>query len=245
MPWTAAAIVGGALIGGAASKSASKTQAASADRAGQLAHEQYLQTREDQMPWLEAGEGSLDIMSPGIQPGHEFNRSFTLKDFVRDPGYQFRMGEGIRGIEGTAASRGGLLSGATLRRLTRYNQDYASGEFQNSYNRYNTDLTGRFNRLASVAGVGQTANAALATAGNQYVDNASSALYGGANARASGYVGGANALGGGMQQLGNWYQQRQMNDQPLWYNSGGMGGSQTRQPVSDAITLSDGTIFQP
>jgi len=241
MPWTAAAIVGGALIGGAASNKAAKTQAGAADRASELANDQYQQTREDQMPWHDAGRGALDLITPGIQAGGEFNRSFTIDDFTKDPGYQFRMDEGMKGLQGSAAARGGLLSGGTLKALTKYGQNYASGEYQNAYNRYNTDLTNRFNRLSSVAGIGQTANNALASAGNTNTEQQIGAQYGGANSRASGYVGMANALSGGAQSLGNWYQQQQMNQQPLWYNNGST--SSTRGPVSDSITLSDGTVF--
>src|SRR6478609_5476243 len=98
MPWTAAAIVGGALIGGAASNKAAKTQAGAADRASELANDQYQQTREDQMPWHDAGRGALDLITPGIQAGGEFNRSFTIDDFTKDPGYQFRMDEGMKGL---------------------------------------------------------------------------------------------------------------------------------------------------
>jgi hypothetical protein len=241
MSWVATAVVGGAVIGGIASNKAAKTQAGAADRATDIANEQYYQTREDQMPWQDAGRGALDLITPGIQKGGEFNRNFTLADFTADPGYQFRMDEGMKGLQGSAAARGGLLSGGTLKALTKYGQNYASGEYQNAYNRYNTDLTGRFNRLATVAGVGQTANTALANAGNANTEQQIGAQYGGANARASGYVGMANALSGGAQQLGNWYQQQQLNQQPLWYNNGSTSSS--RGPVSDSITLSDGTVF--
>lgn len=243
MPWTAAAIVGGALIGGAASKKASDTQADAANRATDISNEQYWQTREDQLPWRDAGRGALDLITPGIQTGGEFNRNFTLADFTKDPGYQFRMDEGMRGLQGSAAARGGLLSGGTLKALTRYGQNYASGEYQNAYNRYNTDITNRFNRLATVAGIGQTANNAIASAGNANTESQIGATYGGANARASGYVGMANALSGGATSLGNWYQQQQMNQQPLWYNNG--TASTSRGAVSDSIVLSDGTVFQP
>lgn len=240
MPWTAAAIVGGAVIGGMASSDAASTQADAADRATASSEAQYQQTRADQTPWRDAGKGALDQINPGIQAGGEFNRNFSLSDFVKDPGYQFRMDEGMKGIQGSAAARGGLLSGGTLKSLSRYGQDYASGEYQNAYNRYNTDLTNRFNRLSSVAGIGQTANNALAMAGNQNTSNQINATYGGANARASGYVGMGNAASGALNSLGNWYQQRQYN-QPQWYSNG--SNSSQRGPVNDSVQLSDGTTF--
>ena len=51
------------------------------------------------------------------------------------PGYQFRLAEGLKGIERGAAAKGTLLTGGTLKALTRYGQDYASNEYQNRYNR--------------------------------------------------------------------------------------------------------------
>lgn len=46
-------------------------------------------------------------------------------------GYQFRMGQGISAIEQSAATRGLLSSGATVKGLTEYGQGLASSEFQN------------------------------------------------------------------------------------------------------------------
>lgn len=231
MPWAAAAAVAGAAITAYGANSAADTQADASRDASAVSQRQYDQTRADQTPWRDAGKGALDLITPGIQPGGDFNRSFTLGDFTKDPGYQFRMDEGMKGLQGSAAARGGLLSGGTLKSLSRYGQDYASGEYQNAYNRYNTDLTNRFNRLSSVAGIGQTANNALATAGNQNVNNQTSAINGGANARASGYVGTANAVSGAASTLGNWYQQRQLmgnsstpdTNNAAWTNFGGSG----------------------
>lgn len=56
--------------------------------------------------------------------------------FQKDPGYDFRMQEGQNAIESSAAARGGQLSGATLKALAKYGQDYASNEYQNAYGRY-------------------------------------------------------------------------------------------------------------
>lgn len=88
--------------------------------------------------------------------------------FEADPGYAFRQSEGMKGLTNSAAARGGLLSGAALKAASQYNQNFASNEFGNAYGRYQADQTGKFNRdqtnqtntynrLASIAGVGQTA----------------------------------------------------------------------------------------
>jgi hypothetical protein len=108
-----------------------------------------------------------------------------------DPGYQFRMDEGTRGVESTAAAKGGVLSGGTQKALERYRQGYASNEFQNVWN-----------RLAGIAGVGQQAANQTGALGANYANNASDTMTQAANARASGYVGGANAWSGAVGNIG-------------------------------------------
>jgi hypothetical protein len=208
MSGIATAIVGSAVVGGiVASNSASKAANAQKD-AAQLASntelEQYRQNREDMQPWREAGQGALKQMTEGTAAGGDFNRDFTLSDFTQDPGYQFRMDQGTRALESSAAARGGALGGGALKGLARYGQDYASGEYQNAYNRFNNDRTQRFNRLASLAGVGQTATRDVAQQGAQVASNVGNNIIGAGNAQASSYVGQGNAISGAAQTLGNF-----------------------------------------
>lgn len=173
--------------------------------------------------------GSLLQQSPAF-------KQFTNADFVKDPGYDFRLQQGLNGLESTAASRGGLLSGAALKAANKYNQDYASNEFQNAYSRFNTDQTNnynrfqtdqtnQYNRLASLAGVGQTSNSQLAPVGENYANQTSSALTAAGNAQASGYNGRANAIGSGLGSLastaGNYLQNQAPNNSPYSDWAGG------------------------
>lgn len=147
-------------------------------------------------------------------PIGDFNRDFTIADFEKDPGYQFRMDEGRNALEGSAAAGGGLFSGATGKRLERYGQDYASGEYSNAYNRFNNDRTTRFNRLASIAGVGQSATNTGIASGVNTTNNVSDTIIGQANAAAAGRVGSANAINQGVQTLGNYYLNRRYGTAP-------------------------------
>lgn len=133
-------------------------------------------------------------------------RPFSMSDYEEDPGYQFRRDEGLRGLEGSAAGRGGLLSGATLKALNKYNSDLASQEYGNAYNRYNADIDRRFNRLSSLAGIGQTATRDVASMGSQTAQNVAQNQIGAGNARASGYVGQANAITGAINNGVTSYQ---------------------------------------
>lgn len=217
----AAAIIGSAVVGGVvASSSAGKAadaQKDAANQANQTELAQYNQNREDAAPWREAGQTALGQMSAGTVEGGDFNRDFTLADFTHDPGYDFRMRQGQQSLDRSAAARGGALSGAAIKGSMRYGQDYASGEYQNAYNRFNNDRTQRFNRLASLAGVGQTATRDVAQQGSQVASNMANNMVGAGNAQASSYVAQGNAISGAAQSLGNFaMQQHYMSQTPAY-----------------------------
>lgn len=146
----------------------------------------------------------------GFAPGDfgSLSREFGTGDFEADPGYAFRLSEGFKALERSAAARGTVLSGGTLRELARYNQGFASNEFQNVFNRFQTERARRFNQLASIAGLGQTTAAQLGQFGAQSAGNIGQLLVGGqtaaAAARASGYQNWANAIQGAAQAPLNW-----------------------------------------
>ena len=95
----------------------------------------------------------------------------------------------MRGVENSAASKGILQSGGTLKGIMRYGQGVAAEDFND-----------QFNRTASVAAGGQQVNTTLGALGAQAAGNIGNAYMGAGNARASGYMGQANAWG---QALGN------------------------------------------
>jgi hypothetical protein len=127
-----------------------------------------------------------------------------------DPGYQFRLKEGMQGLERSAAARGGLLSGGTLKGIQRYGQDMASQEYTNAFNRYQAERTGTLNPFQAMAGQGQSTANTLTNLGSNYANQAGEAYMGAGNARASGYVGQANAIGGAIGNISNQYYQNQL-----------------------------------
>jgi hypothetical protein len=205
----AGAMVVGSLVSSSASKSAAKTQAASADQAAQLQQQQYEQTREDQMPFLEAGVSALNKLAPLAENYQKFGQA----QFEQDPGYAFRLSEGQKALDRSAAARGGLISGSALKAAQRYGQEMGSQEYTNAFNRYQTERSAQLNPLQSLAGVGQTTAAQLGQAGQNMATGAGAAYMGAGNARASGYVGAANAVTGGLQSYLNYNQQQQQNQQ--------------------------------
>ena len=220
MSWGAVIAGGAALVGGAmsssASKKAAKSQAASADAASQIQQENFEQTREDLMPYKQAGDTSLSQLMGQMGADGYFNQTYKGDEFKfqADPSYAFRQQQGQDAIQSSAAAQGGLLSGATLKALTQYNSNLASQEYGNAFNRwqstdnnnyerFNADQTNRYNRLSNLVGIGQNAAAQVGNAGAQTAQAIANNTMAGANALAAGQIGSANAWTNGAQQLGS------------------------------------------
>ena len=130
-----------------------------------------------------------------------YARDFGMSDFQADPGYAFRMSEGMKGLERSAAARGGLLSGATLKGIQRYGQDMASQEYTNAFNRYQTNRAAQLNPLQSLAGVGQTSANTLGSAGTQFANTMGNIGMNQANVQGNAAMARASAYGNTLNQL--------------------------------------------
>jgi len=180
---------------------ASKTQAQAAQQGIDAQERMFERQNELQEPFRQAGIGALNKLIPLSD-----YTKFGPEQFQQDPGYAFRLSEGMKALDRTAAARGGLLSGATLKGAQRYGQDLGSQEYMNAFNRYQTERNAQLNPLQSLAGVGQTATGALTNAYGAYGAQTGQNLQDVASARASGYLGGQNALTSALGQAGQMYQ---------------------------------------
>jgi hypothetical protein len=223
MTWVATAVVGSTAISAYSANKAGREQAGATDRAAQLerqtSQEQLaLQKRmyeEDiarQKPFYDVGVNALPelVQASKYQP-------FTMDKFQADPGYAFRLSEGQKQLERSAAARGGLLSGGTGKALQRFGQEMGSQEYMNAFNRYQAERDARLRPLQSLTGMGQTTSQQLGASGQNYAGssaniagnmatNVGNLMGSGAAARASGYVGTANALTGGLSTYLNYQQ---------------------------------------
>ena len=204
----AAAVVGAATVAGSMYSSkqagkAAKTQGASADRASQIQWDMYDQTRKDLDPYKQAGATSLSQMMGQMTPDGYFNQTYTGQDIYSDPSYQFRLQQGQDAIQSSAAAKGGLLTGATLKALQNYGQESASQEYSNAYNRFNADQTNRYNRLSNLVGIGQNAAAQVGNAGAQTAQAVANNTMAGANSIAAGQVASANNWANTANNLGS------------------------------------------
>jgi hypothetical protein len=159
-------------------------------------------TREQFTTATPVDQVSVDPNSPDFG---KYTKDFGMSDFEADPGYAFRMAEGLKALDRQAAARGGLISGSALKASQRYGQDMASQEYGNAFNRYQVNRSNQLNPLMAISGYGQQATNQLGQYGSQFAQsgantmtNAANAQAGGAynagQARASGYIGQSNAL---------------------------------------------------
>lgn len=221
-----ASLVGGAMAASAADKAA-KAQAKSADKATALETRMYEEGVAREKPFYEAGITAqnrlLDILGlsgnttaegygSGVKP-------FGMEDFKADPGYNFRMSEGLKALDATAAARGGLLSGNALRGAQEYGQDLGSQEYQNAYNRYRTNRADVLTPLQSILGQGQTTASELGRTGANYATNAGNTMIAAGNAQASGYAGSADAWNKALGGVSNT-----LNSNMLYNQMFGNGG---------------------
>jgi hypothetical protein len=227
-----AALAGGAIAAGGAKKAA-RAQEQAAEKA-QLAQERMFQEQKAlQEPFRQAGLTAQEQIMQLLGIGGDASaagygslaKPFSQTDFEQDPGYAFRQAEGMRALERSASARGNLLSGGTLRGIQRFGQDLASQEYGNAFNRYQIERNARLNPLQSLMGSGQSATNVLTGAAGQAGQNEAANIYNAGQARASSYIGQANALGGALGSIGQAaasypLMQAQMN----YFNSLAAGG---------------------
>jgi hypothetical protein len=209
MAFIAAAIIGGGVLSAGAgivgakmssdaAHDAADKQAESARYATDVQKQMYDQTRSDQQPWRQAGISALSQMADPY-----FQKNFGAADFQADPGYQFRMDQGQKALERSAAAKGGLQSGGFMKGLADYSQGLASQEYGNAYSRFKGDQNDRFNRLSTLSGLGQTATTNTNAAGQNFGAQAGNNAMSSANAQGAAGMASANAWGNAVGGVAN------------------------------------------
>lgn len=221
--------IGGALLGGASARAQARAKAKALAAAKGEVTSAYQTSKGYYDPYYQTGTAAsnrlAELMGIGGQagaPGYgSLMRDFSMADYQQDPGYQFRLQEGLKQLQGRAAARGGALSGATLKGVQNYAQGAASEEYGNAYKRFMEQQQNRYNMLSGQQGLGFRAGGALSDLSTGYGANmANMALGKGAidaakiGARYSMY---GDILGAGTNALGSYLGGKG--------SSGGMGGT--------------------
>jgi hypothetical protein len=207
MTFVAVAIGGSALLGymgsrkqAKAAESASQLQYEATSDAAKQQREMFDILNAQQAPYREAGYGALNQINTMLP---QFTKEFTSADLIKnlDPSYQFMLQQGL-GATGQAMNVGGGGSNVDLARQ-RFAQEYAKSGAQQAFTNYQNQQSNIYNRLASLAGIGQTAQSQTNTLGTNTANALSQLGIGGASALGAGQVGAANAMAGAYGNIGN------------------------------------------
>jgi hypothetical protein len=197
--WVAGAVVVGSAISAHSAGKAADTQAASTQAGIAEQQREYDQNRADTQIYRDYGADALSKLQVGNDTPLDPN-SVQL-----DPGYQFGLKQGQQAIDRMSAASGGRLSGAALKAASQYNTDYANTGYSTAYNRANQARADRLNRLAALAGIGQTAVQQTGAAGANAANQISGMMTAQGNASAAGQIAQGNIWAGAGNQIAELY----------------------------------------
>jgi len=259
MTWGLTAVAGATLasgyLGSQAAQNAADTQAQAAREAAAVQKKIFDTQNAQQAAGRGAGYESYNLirsMLPGeytkyneqgkaigTATGTDYlTHQFNAQDFANniDPGYAWRLQQGQMANQRAANMGGGALSGNTLAGLNAYTQGQASQEYGNAFDRYQTQRGNIYNTLASIAGLGQSAQTEANKAASAYGANTANLTTGAAAAQAAGTVGSANAWGNAIQGAGNMAYLNSLRTNPNasgWNPAWGSPSSGVYQPGSN------------
>lgn len=212
----AVGVVGGAVIAGNAAQGAANTQAGAAENAQQISANEFNTITAQEQPFMQGGYNALANLQYGLGIGNpnsggpagapaygSLTAPFTQQMFQQmSPAYQFQLQQGQQGVLNADTASQGALSGAALKDLTSFNQNYANTAFNNAFNQYQTQQSNIYSRLAGLTQIGSSAAANLGAQGVQLAGQQAQSAQNIGTALAGGEVGAANAYGGALSSLG-------------------------------------------
>jgi hypothetical protein len=176
-----------------------------ADVLGQGAAEigKNAKTYQEQMaPWYNTGSKAITDLGNQNAAG-AFNvepYGATPFNYQQSPGYQWQTQQGNNALQGSAAARGGLFSGTTMKALQKYGIGAAAQDYHQAYQDYMANSMNVYNTKAQQAEQAFNRGNILSQAGREvpgnYAQMQNQSAMGAANAKASGIMGVSNAWGG-------------------------------------------------
>jgi hypothetical protein len=211
----------GSLIGG---QQASSYDKAASDTAKQV----YSYTRSDLSPYTSAGQSAMSSalsLAQGSPTGggpdyvteasQNLPGTMTQSELEKTPGYQWNLAQGLKATQSAAAARGLGVSGASLKGASTYATNLADSTYQNQFNNaqsrftdylslntgQQSNLTNQFNRLNSLATIGEQAGTSTAYSGSSLASTSATAQEAAGNALAQGTKGLATGVGNTVNDL--------------------------------------------
>ena len=169
MPWGIAASAAiGAISSGEGEKAGAAAQAQIAREQLDWTKKVYGQAQKDIKPYTHLGEvgaTGYEANLPYLTSRYgmeDYKQSPLYTPMVRNlaelqatPGYQFQLQQGLQGVQQSAASKGGLLSGAAGQAMNNYAQGQAAQGYQSAWERAQKAYGTAFNQdLSQKAQIG-------------------------------------------------------------------------------------------
>lgn len=233
--WVAGSIAASSVIGAYGANKAAGTQANAANNAAALQKQQFDQQMALQEPYRQAGLTGQNRLMEMLGLGGDtsaagygkYAKDFSMQDYQQDPGYAFRLSEGLKQLGSQARAQGGAGGGRTMMGMQNYAQNAASGEYQNAFNRYQTNRSNQLQPLGNLMTSGQSAASNQAGQAGQYGVNAGNMMMQAGQATAAGQLGMANSIGNALSSGASAYQNQNNFNNWMARQPGGAGAGVT------------------
>lgn len=195
---TAAAIIGGSLIGGAASvfgsSKAADAQKKAAAQAAATQDKQYQQTRTDLAPYRDMGSNALSTYAGALGLGGQAGYDKALAGYTQSPFLPQLIKDTQSAVDASSAARGGLYSGATAQAIGNKTGQLYLGDWNNY-----------LSRLGGLVDTGQNAAAQTGNFGANAAAGKANAQMAAGNAQAGGWINAANGVNNALSQGASLY----------------------------------------
>lgn len=191
------ASIGSAIIGGNAADKASQAQAQSQDKAIAAQQDMFKTTQSNLAPYNQFGQNNLGILGAAL-PGLTQKFDPTIAQLQQTPGYQFTLDQGLKSTQSGYAAQGLGSSGAAIKGAGQYATGLASNTFQQMFGDYWSQNQNIYNMLFGPAGLGENAAAGVGAAATTTGQGIANSLTNQGNNQASGILGSAGAIQGGI-----------------------------------------------
>lgn len=196
--------LGSSLMTSSAASNAANTEANATSQATALLGQVGDRTNKQFQPYRQLGQTGVNALTAQLpQLTSQFDP--TEASLEATPGYQFDLSQGLKSTQNSAAARGLGVSGAALKGASTYATGLADNTQQTQFNIDQTNKTNAYNKLAGVAGIGESAVNAGGTIGAGIAGAQSNALMAGATGQASAQIAQGTALNPLLQNAGNYY----------------------------------------
>jgi len=136
----------------------------------------------------------------------QFDTTDLANDVVYQNGLQFGLDEGAKGVNNMASATGKQLSGATLKALSRFGNDYATTKTAGASDRYTQRQNQQYGMLSGTSNSGQQAAGTVSQAGQAMAGGVAANQVGLGNARGASQIASGNSLASGLTGAYDAYQ---------------------------------------